>query len=181
MTQSFKPEGNNSDLPLSSGTDSEIQLLHDVPLYNDVMLPSISDKLVLPLSPLPPSEPLHITTTTSEDVKTEHYPPATCPSLASSSEVGWRELLSCCSISNKPFGDPWLLFSLEWQSDGLLFPHGLRDELRFQTWLGGEAICHRYRAQEPLYHTGNDARRYCFLIKLLVDLMKLTVVSILIQ
>uniref|UniRef100_A0A671XE07 Hypoxia-inducible factor 1-alpha n=1 Tax=Sparus aurata TaxID=8175 RepID=A0A671XE07_SPAAU len=70
-----------------SSPDSEIQLLHDVPLYNDVMLPSISDKLVLPLSPLPPSEPLHITTTTSEDVKTEHYPPATCPSLASSSET----------------------------------------------------------------------------------------------
>ncbi|KAM8737466.1 hypoxia inducible factor 1 subunit alpha a [Acanthopagrus schlegelii] len=67
--------------------DSEIQLLQDVPLYNDVMLPSTSDKLVLPLSPLPPSEPLHVTTTTSEDVKTERYPPATCTSLAGSSEA----------------------------------------------------------------------------------------------
>ena len=176
MTQSLNPECKHSDLPLSFGTDSEIQLLQDVPLYNDVMLPSTSDKLVLPLSPLPPSEPLHVTTTTSEDVKTEHYPPATCTSLAGSSEVGWRELLSCCSISNKLFGDPWLLVSLGWQSAGLLFPHGLWDELRFQTWLGGETLCHRYRAQEPLHHTGNDTRRYCWLfcilIKFLVDLIK---------
>uniref|UniRef100_A0A3Q3GP29 Hypoxia-inducible factor 1-alpha n=1 Tax=Labrus bergylta TaxID=56723 RepID=A0A3Q3GP29_9LABR len=37
---------------------SEIQLLKEVPLYNDVMLPSTSDKLALPLSPLPSSEPL---------------------------------------------------------------------------------------------------------------------------
>ncbi|XP_076017699.1 hypoxia inducible factor 1 subunit alpha a isoform X2 [Genypterus blacodes] len=37
--------------------DSDMQLLKDVPLYNDVMLPSTSDKLALPLSPLPPSEP----------------------------------------------------------------------------------------------------------------------------
>uniref|UniRef100_A0A3Q3GPC3 Hypoxia-inducible factor 1-alpha n=1 Tax=Labrus bergylta TaxID=56723 RepID=A0A3Q3GPC3_9LABR len=33
-----------------------IQLLKEVPLYNDVMLPSTSDKLALPLSPLPSSE-----------------------------------------------------------------------------------------------------------------------------
>ncbi|XP_028252219.1 hypoxia inducible factor 1 subunit alpha a isoform X2 [Parambassis ranga] len=56
--------------------DSDIQLLKDVPLYNDVMLPSTSDKLVLPLSPLPPSEPLHVSHTTSEDVKPESYAPA---------------------------------------------------------------------------------------------------------
>lgn len=37
-----------------------MQLLKEVPLYNDVMLPSTSEKLVLPLSPLPPSEPLHV-------------------------------------------------------------------------------------------------------------------------
>ncbi|XP_076605408.1 hypoxia inducible factor 1 subunit alpha a [Chaetodon auriga] len=65
--------------------DSEIQLLKDVPLYNDVMLPSTSDKLALPLSPLPPSEPLHVTTTTSEDVKAESYAPAPSSTPASSS------------------------------------------------------------------------------------------------
>ncbi|XP_066532696.1 hypoxia inducible factor 1 subunit alpha b [Hoplias malabaricus] len=37
--------------------DSEMQLLKEVPLYNDVMLPSTSEKLPLPLSPLAPSEP----------------------------------------------------------------------------------------------------------------------------
>uniref|UniRef100_A0A665WE39 Hypoxia-inducible factor 1-alpha n=1 Tax=Echeneis naucrates TaxID=173247 RepID=A0A665WE39_ECHNA len=52
--------------------DSEIQLLNDVPLYNDVMLPSTSERLALPLSPLPNSKPLHVTTT-SEDVKVESY------------------------------------------------------------------------------------------------------------
>ncbi|XP_077587805.1 hypoxia inducible factor 1 subunit alpha a isoform X2 [Stigmatopora nigra] len=36
--------------------DSDIQLLKDVPLYNDVMLPTSSEKLALPLSPLPPSD-----------------------------------------------------------------------------------------------------------------------------
>uniref|UniRef100_A0A3B5A7I2 Hypoxia-inducible factor 1-alpha n=1 Tax=Stegastes partitus TaxID=144197 RepID=A0A3B5A7I2_9TELE len=56
--------------------DSEIQLLKDVPLYNDVMLPSTSDKLALPLSPLPPSEPLSITSTTSEDAKAAPSPTA---------------------------------------------------------------------------------------------------------
>lgn len=49
--------------------DSEMQLLKEVPLYNDVMLPSTSEKLVLPLSPLPPSEPLHDASTTSDDTK----------------------------------------------------------------------------------------------------------------
>ncbi|XP_036398473.1 hypoxia inducible factor 1 subunit alpha a [Megalops cyprinoides] len=38
-----------------SSSDSEIHILKEVPLYNDVMLPPSSDKL--PLSPLPPSEP----------------------------------------------------------------------------------------------------------------------------
>ncbi|MCI4389431.1 hypothetical protein PGIGA_G00097780 [Pangasianodon gigas] len=37
--------------------DSEMQLLKEVPLYNDVMLPSTSEKLPLPLSPLAPSDP----------------------------------------------------------------------------------------------------------------------------
>uniref|UniRef100_A0A674NX38 Hypoxia-inducible factor 1-alpha n=1 Tax=Takifugu rubripes TaxID=31033 RepID=A0A674NX38_TAKRU len=47
----------------------EMQLLKEVPLYNDVMLPSTSEKLVLPLSPLPPSEPLHVAPTTPDDTK----------------------------------------------------------------------------------------------------------------
>lgn len=46
-----------------------MQLLKEVPLYNDVMLPSTSEKLVLPLSPLPPSEPLHVAPTTPDDTK----------------------------------------------------------------------------------------------------------------
>lgn len=72
---------------MSSGTDSEIQLLKEVPLYNDVMLPSTSDKLALPLSPLPPSEPLHDTTTNIEDTKAKCYTPASCTTPASTSVV----------------------------------------------------------------------------------------------
>uniref|UniRef100_A0AAX7SE14 Hypoxia-inducible factor 1-alpha n=1 Tax=Astatotilapia calliptera TaxID=8154 RepID=A0AAX7SE14_ASTCA len=56
--------------------ESDIHLLKDVPLYNDVMLPSTDDKLVLPLSPLPPSEPLDVSSTNSEDSKSESYAPA---------------------------------------------------------------------------------------------------------
>nr|XP_046267842.1 hypoxia inducible factor 1 subunit alpha a [Scatophagus argus] len=68
--------------------DSEIQLLKDVPLYNDVMLPSTSDKLAMPLSPLPSSEPLHVTATnTSEGAKAECYAPAPSTTPASSSEA----------------------------------------------------------------------------------------------
>uniref|UniRef100_A0A3Q3QIR7 Hypoxia inducible factor 1 subunit alpha a n=1 Tax=Monopterus albus TaxID=43700 RepID=A0A3Q3QIR7_MONAL len=63
-----------------SSTDSEIQLLKEVPLYNDVMLPSTSEKLALSLSPLPPTEPLHVITA-SEDAKTEGY--ASAPSTSS--------------------------------------------------------------------------------------------------
>ncbi|XP_007256724.3 hypoxia inducible factor 1 subunit alpha b [Astyanax mexicanus] len=40
-----------------NSSESEMQLLKEVPLYNDVMLPSTSEKLPLPLSPLAPSEP----------------------------------------------------------------------------------------------------------------------------
>ncbi|XP_028994289.1 hypoxia inducible factor 1 subunit alpha a [Betta splendens] len=64
--------------------DSEIQLVKEVPLYNDVMLPSTSEKLALPLSPLPPSEPLHVTTT-SEDTKSEGYATGASTSPASNS------------------------------------------------------------------------------------------------
>ncbi|KAM3870871.1 hypoxia inducible factor 1 subunit alpha a [Diretmus argenteus] len=57
--------------------DSEIHLLNDVPLYNDVMLPSTSDKLALPLSPLPLSEPLHVPSETSGDAKAAPAPSTT--------------------------------------------------------------------------------------------------------
>lgn len=40
-----------------SNSDSDMQLLKEVPLYNDVMLPSSSEKLPLSLSPLTPTEP----------------------------------------------------------------------------------------------------------------------------
>ena len=73
----------DSNLPLSSDTDSEIQLLKEVPLYNDVMLPSTSDKLALPLSPLPPYEPLHVSTISSEAAKAESFPSSTFTSLRS--------------------------------------------------------------------------------------------------
>ncbi|XP_042356313.1 hypoxia inducible factor 1 subunit alpha a [Plectropomus leopardus] len=63
--------------------DSEIQLLKEDTLYNDVMLPSTSEKLALPLSPLPPSEPLHVSTTSSEGAKAESFTPA--PSTTSTS------------------------------------------------------------------------------------------------
>ncbi|KAI4804723.1 hypothetical protein KUCAC02_026340 [Chaenocephalus aceratus] len=63
--------------------DSEIQLLKEVPLYNDVMLPSTSDKLALPLSPLPPCEPLHVSTISSEAAKAESFPSSTFTSLRS--------------------------------------------------------------------------------------------------
>ncbi|KAK5916801.1 hypothetical protein CgunFtcFv8_011748 [Champsocephalus gunnari] len=63
--------------------DSEIQLLKEVPLYNDVMLPSTSDKLALPLSPLPPCEPLHVSTISSEAAKAESFPSSTFASLRS--------------------------------------------------------------------------------------------------
>uniref|UniRef100_A0A3P9M2A3 Hypoxia-inducible factor 1-alpha n=1 Tax=Oryzias latipes TaxID=8090 RepID=A0A3P9M2A3_ORYLA len=46
--------------------EPEIHLLKDTPLYNDVMLLSTSDKLALPLSPLPPSEALSLSNTPDE-------------------------------------------------------------------------------------------------------------------
>lgn len=57
---------------LSSTTESDIQLLKDVPLYNDVMLPATSEKLALPLSPLPPSEPLGVDVT-AVNGKSDNY------------------------------------------------------------------------------------------------------------
>ncbi|XP_072222111.1 hypoxia inducible factor 1 subunit alpha a [Leuresthes tenuis] len=58
-----------------SSPETEIHMLKDVPLYNDVMLPATSDKLALPLSPLPPSEPLCVSNTASEDEKSESFAP----------------------------------------------------------------------------------------------------------
>lgn len=67
--------------------DSDLQLVKDVPLYNDVMLPSTSDKLTLPLSPLPPSEPLHVAAATSEEAKVARYAPGPNATTTSSSDT----------------------------------------------------------------------------------------------
>ncbi|XP_034431390.1 hypoxia-inducible factor 1-alpha-like isoform X2 [Hippoglossus hippoglossus] len=86
--------------------DSEMQLLKDVPLYNDVMLPSSSEKLALPLSPLPPSEPLNTRGGfKSEESKAESYPPAPSTTITchSSSEVRLSELQSFYIINYKCF------------------------------------------------------------------------------
>lgn len=64
-----------------------MQLLKEVPLLNDVMLPSTSEKLLLPLSPLPPSEPLHATSTSPEDAKVKRYILDSSSAPASSSVV----------------------------------------------------------------------------------------------
>lgn len=66
----------NKNLNVFFCTDSEIQLLNDAPLYNDVMLP--------------PSEPLNITVTTgSDNSKSESYapPPPAATTSNCSSEV----------------------------------------------------------------------------------------------
>uniref|UniRef100_A0A3Q2ZWJ7 Hypoxia-inducible factor 1-alpha n=1 Tax=Kryptolebias marmoratus TaxID=37003 RepID=A0A3Q2ZWJ7_KRYMA len=59
-----------------SSPESDVHVLKDVPLYNDVVLPSTSDKLTLPLSPLPPSEPFTAANTPAEEVKSERFAPS---------------------------------------------------------------------------------------------------------
>ncbi|XP_032355420.1 hypoxia inducible factor 1 subunit alpha a [Etheostoma spectabile] len=76
--------------------DSEIQLLKEVPVYNDVMLPSTSDNVALPLYPLLPGEPLHVTTTSSEDAKAKSYAPATSPTSTSQSSTEADSPLDFC-------------------------------------------------------------------------------------
>lgn len=46
----------------------------------------------------------------------------------------------------------WPLSFTDWQSVGLLLPHGLG----LQTRLCGEVVCHRHRAQNQLQLRGND-------------------------
>ncbi|XP_014843363.1 PREDICTED: hypoxia-inducible factor 1-alpha [Poecilia mexicana] len=62
------------------GTESETHLLKDVPLYNDVMLPSSGGKLPLPLSPLAPTEPLEPASSSAEE---EAKPNSFAPALSS--------------------------------------------------------------------------------------------------
>uniref|UniRef100_A0AAQ4QXP6 Hypoxia-inducible factor 1-alpha n=1 Tax=Gasterosteus aculeatus aculeatus TaxID=481459 RepID=A0AAQ4QXP6_GASAC len=62
--------------------ESEILLVKEVPLYNDVMLPSTGDQLTPPLSPLPLSETLRVTAVSSEDAKAKSYAPARSTSSA---------------------------------------------------------------------------------------------------
>ncbi|XP_041668246.1 hypoxia inducible factor 1 subunit alpha a [Cheilinus undulatus] len=82
--------------------DSEIQLMKDVPLYNDVMLPSTSDKLALTLSPLPPSEPLHVSST-SKDVKAKSYTPASSSTATSHSSSEGDSSLDFCFPMDSDF------------------------------------------------------------------------------
>ncbi|XP_061699004.1 hypoxia inducible factor 1 subunit alpha a isoform X2 [Syngnathoides biaculeatus] len=67
-----------------SSPDSDIQLLKDVPLYNDVMLPATSEKLALPLSPLPPSEPISVDVA-AVNGESENYAGSTAASTTSHS------------------------------------------------------------------------------------------------
>ncbi|XP_003962523.2 hypoxia inducible factor 1 subunit alpha a [Takifugu rubripes] len=78
----------------------EMQLLKEVPLYNDVMLPSTSEKLVLPLSPLPPSEPLHVAPTTPDDTKGKRCILDSSATPASSSVVDGPHDLCFCMDSD---------------------------------------------------------------------------------
>lgn len=64
-----------------------MQLLKEVPLLNDVMLPATSEKLLLPLSPLPPSEPLHVASASPGGAKVKHYILDSSSAAASSSVV----------------------------------------------------------------------------------------------
>lgn len=68
------PAAGDTIIPLDfSCPDSENQLpCREVPLYNDVMLPATSDKLALPFSPMPPTEPPHMTSSNISG-KTEPY------------------------------------------------------------------------------------------------------------
>uniref|UniRef100_A0A3B3UGL2 Hypoxia-inducible factor 1-alpha n=1 Tax=Poecilia latipinna TaxID=48699 RepID=A0A3B3UGL2_9TELE len=59
-----------------SRPESETHLLKDVPLYNDVMLPSSGGKLPLPLSPLAPTVPLEPASSSAEEAKPNSFAPA---------------------------------------------------------------------------------------------------------
>uniref|UniRef100_UPI0037E92F4C hypoxia inducible factor 1 subunit alpha a isoform X2 n=1 Tax=Semicossyphus pulcher TaxID=241346 RepID=UPI0037E92F4C len=90
---------------LAPAADSEIHLMKEVPLYNDVMLPSTSDKLALPLSPLPPSEPVHVTTT-SKDAKAEDYAATTSSKTTSpSSSEGDTSMDFCLPMDSEMSSD----------------------------------------------------------------------------
>ncbi|XP_068195414.1 hypoxia inducible factor 1 subunit alpha a [Antennarius striatus] len=94
------PAAGDTIIPLDfSCPESEIQLPKDVPVYNDVMLPSTSEKLALPFSPLPHSEPvLATTTTTSDDAKASAATPA-------SSSVADGPLEFCFPIDSEMSSD----------------------------------------------------------------------------
>ncbi|KAM9708173.1 hypoxia inducible factor 1 subunit alpha a [Menidia menidia] len=79
-----------------SSPETEIHMLKDVPLYNDVMLPATSDQLALPLSPLTPSEPLTGSSPTSEDKKSEAFVPAPPTTLTEQSPAEAESSLDFC-------------------------------------------------------------------------------------
>lgn len=79
--------------------ESEMQQQNDDPLlYKHVMIPSPSDKLAMPLSPLSPSEPLQVSNTTSEEAKSETFVPPPCTTLTTNSpaEVNWTYCFRFC-------------------------------------------------------------------------------------
>lgn len=72
------PAAGDTIIPLDfsrPGAEPETHLLKDVALY-DVMLPSSGDKLELPLSPLAPTEPLVVSSSSSEEAKPDSFAPA---------------------------------------------------------------------------------------------------------
>ncbi|KAM4542546.1 hypoxia inducible factor 1 subunit alpha a [Odontesthes bonariensis] len=79
-----------------SSPETEIHMLKDVPLYNDVMLPATSDKLALPLSPLPPSEPLSVSNTSSEDETPDSFAPTPSTTLTEHSPAEADSPLDFC-------------------------------------------------------------------------------------
>ncbi|XP_061751218.1 hypoxia inducible factor 1 subunit alpha a isoform X2 [Nerophis ophidion] len=84
--------------------DSDIHLLKDVPLYNDVMLPATSDKLALPLSPLPPSEP-HTVENTTVDGKSDNYARPLSTSVTNNSAAQVPPPLDICLTMDSDISD----------------------------------------------------------------------------
>lgn len=90
------PAAGDAIIPLNfSCPDSEIQLSKDVPLLNDVMFPSTSDRLTLPLSPLPPSEPLSVCSS-PQDAKPQSFTAAPPSTAISSTSTEASESLDFC-------------------------------------------------------------------------------------
>lgn len=87
------------------------------------MLPSTGDKLTLPLSPLPPSEPFTVSNTPSEEVKSESFAPtptATPPHTSSEVKYIYYSLKTLILPLNLQWNGVWNYFFLSFQPDGPL-------------------------------------------------------------